>query len=89
MSLIVSFLIYKMGIKKHFMQEEIYSQGAWWATVHGVTKSWTFLKQLSMYTCIIKKHVKIVTIFLLRVMQIKITVKGCFAPIWQEINIKV
>ena len=24
--------------------------GAWWATVHGVTKSWTRLKQLSTYT---------------------------------------
>ena len=23
---------------------------AWWATVHGVTKSWTQLKQLSMHT---------------------------------------
>ena len=24
--------------------------GAWWATVHGVTKSWTRLKQLSTHT---------------------------------------
>ena len=24
-------------------------RGAWWATVHGVTKSWTQLKQLSTY----------------------------------------
>ena len=24
-------------------------RGAWWATVHGVTKSWTRLKQLSMH----------------------------------------
>ena len=24
--------------------------GAWWATVHGVTKSWTLLKQLSTHT---------------------------------------
>ena len=23
-------------------------RGAWWATVHGVTKSWTRLKQLNM-----------------------------------------
>ena len=26
-------------------------RAAWWATVHGVTKSWTRLKQLSMHTC--------------------------------------
>ena len=25
-------------------------RGAWWAGVHGVTKSWTLLKQLSMHT---------------------------------------
>ena len=25
--------------------------GTWWATVHGVTKSWTRVKQLSMYAC--------------------------------------
>ena len=25
-------------------------RGAWWATVHGVAKSWTWLKQLSMHT---------------------------------------
>ena len=24
-------------------------RGAWWATVHGVTKSWTRLKQLSIH----------------------------------------
>ena len=26
-------------------------RGAWWATVHGVTKSWTWLKWLSMQAC--------------------------------------
>ena len=25
---------------------------AWWATVQGVAKSWTQLKQLSMHTCL-------------------------------------
>ena len=25
------------------------NRGAWWATVHGVTKSWTQLKRLSMH----------------------------------------
>ena len=29
-------------------------RGAWWAAVHGVTKSWTRLKRLSMHTCILK-----------------------------------
>ena len=24
-------------------------RGAWWAAVHGVTESWTWLKQLSMH----------------------------------------
>ena len=27
-------------------------RGAWWAAVHGVTQSWTRLKQLSMHACI-------------------------------------
>ena len=26
-------------------------RGAWWATVHGVAKSLTLLKQLSMHSC--------------------------------------
>ena len=26
-------------------------RGGWWATVHGVAKSWTRLKQLSMVIC--------------------------------------
>ena len=26
-------------------------RGAWQATVHGVTKSWTRVRQLSMHTC--------------------------------------
>ena len=29
-------------------------RGDWWATVHGVTKSWTRLKQLSTHTCKLK-----------------------------------
>ena len=28
-------------------------RGAWWATVHNVTKSWTQLKWLSMHTCML------------------------------------
>ena len=27
-------------------------RGAWWATVHGVTQTWTRLKHLSMHACI-------------------------------------
>ena len=30
--------------------EKPMDSGAWWATVHGVAKSWTRLKQLSMHT---------------------------------------
>ena len=26
-------------------------RGAWWVTVHGVTKSWTQLKRLTTHTC--------------------------------------
>ena len=26
-------------------------RGAWWATVHKVTQSWTQLKQLSIHVC--------------------------------------
>ena len=29
---------------------------AWWATVHGVAKSWTWLKQLSMHVCTQQVH---------------------------------
>ena len=29
-------------------------RGDWWATVHGVAKSWTRLKQLSMHTRLYK-----------------------------------
>ena len=29
-------------------------RGAWWAAVHGVTQSWTRLKQLSMHACMEK-----------------------------------
>ena len=32
-----------------FFPGEACGRGAWWATVHGVTKSWTWLKQLSMH----------------------------------------
>ena len=31
-----------------FLPGESHGQGAWWATVHGIAKSWTRLKQLSM-----------------------------------------
>ena len=32
-------------------------RGTWWSTVHRVTKSWTQLKQLSMYACMLKMQV--------------------------------
>ena len=31
--------------------ENLMDRGAWWATVHGVAKSWTRLKRLSMHAC--------------------------------------
>ena len=31
--------------------ENLMERGAWQATVHGVTKSWTLLKQLNMHAC--------------------------------------
>ena len=31
-------------------------RGAWWATVHGVAKSWTRLKQLRAHTGILENH---------------------------------
>ena len=34
-------------------------RGAWWATVHGVTKGRTWLKQLSIHTCIYEHFVYI------------------------------
>ena len=35
---------------QHSCPENPMNRGAWWATVHRVTKSWTWLKQLSMHT---------------------------------------
>ncbi|CAI9161391.1 unnamed protein product [Rangifer tarandus platyrhynchus] len=32
--------------------ENSVDKGAWWAAVHGVAKSWTQLKRLSMHACI-------------------------------------
>ena len=29
-------------------------RGAWWATVHSITKSWTQLNRLSMHSCIVE-----------------------------------
>ena len=34
---------------QHSCLENSMGRGAWWATVHGVTKSWTGLKQLSTH----------------------------------------
>ena len=31
-------------------------RGAWWATVHGVAKSWTQLKRLSTHSPVIQMH---------------------------------
>ena len=33
-------------------------RGAWWAIVHGVAKSWTQLKHLSMHACTIKLNLQ-------------------------------
>ena len=40
---------------QHSCLENLIERGAWWATVYGVTQSWTCLKQLSMHACIGKK----------------------------------
>ena len=34
---------------QHSCLENLMDRGAWWATVHRVTKSWTWLKQLGMH----------------------------------------
>ena len=39
-------------------------RGAWWATVHSVTKSWTQLKQLRMHTHIERNIIIFVTVSL-------------------------
>ena len=36
---------------QYFCLENPIDRGAWQATVHGVAKSWTQLKQLSMHLC--------------------------------------
>ena len=37
---------------KYSCLENPMDREAWWATVQGVAKSWTQLKQLSMHTCL-------------------------------------
>ena len=36
-------------------------RGAWWAAVHRVTKSWTRLKQLTLYACITMSRASLLT----------------------------
>ena len=36
---------------QYFCLENPMDRGAWWATVHRVTKNWTRLKQLSTHAC--------------------------------------
>ena len=45
------------------------NSGAWWAMVHGVKKSWTWLKRLSMHT---HQHNQQVFLLQLRVMEKKV-----------------
>ena len=39
---------------QHSCLENFMNRRAWWATVHGVTKSWTELKRLSRYMCTLR-----------------------------------
>ena len=39
-----------------FLPGESMDRGAWWATVHGITKSRTQLKQISMYISPLQTH---------------------------------
>lgn len=39
----------EMATHSEFLPGEPMNRGGWWATVHGAPKSWTWLKQLSMY----------------------------------------
>ena len=49
---------------KYSCLENPMDRGTWWATVHGVTKSWTLLKQLSMHTCnIMGRNIKSIEFF--------------------------
>ena len=45
-------------------------RGAWWATVHGVAKSWTQLKRLSMHAEQLKRYLRIY--------------QGEFQKVWQD-----
>ena len=40
--------------------ENLMDRGVCWATVHGNTKSWTRLRQLSMHACVYKKLTHVV-----------------------------
>ena len=41
----------KCNLLQYSCLENPMDRGAWWATAHGVTKSWTWLKQLSLRAC--------------------------------------
>ena len=43
-----------MGTHSRILAWEILDRGAWWATIHRATKSWTQLKQLNMHARVLK-----------------------------------
>ena len=49
---------------QHSCLENPMDRGAWWATVHGVTQSWTQLKQLSIQHTVFNKLCEIVNTLL-------------------------
>ena len=53
------------------------NRGAWWATVHRVTKSQTWLKHLSMHTCSYPQSLEICISNMFQLVDLVSTNKGC------------
>ena len=49
------------NLLEHSCLEYPMDRGAWWAAVHRVTKSWTRLKQLTLYACITMSRASLLT----------------------------
>ena len=64
--------------------ENLMARGAWWATVHGVTHSWTCLKRLSSSSRRIYTHICLIIMYLLFTFTHFIYFISCNFPLWDR-----
>ena len=69
---------------QYFCLENSMDRGAWWATVHGVTHSWTCLKRLSSSSRRIYTHICLIIMYLLFTFTHFIYFISCNFPLWDR-----